>query len=86
MKIDLYDLTYGVYKLVKGSKTGKIRYHGLYKKVTEYAKEHYENAKLSDLIKTNSGWSCIINDNKKSVVLYITKKADGEYSMWEKEI
>lgn len=86
MKIDFFDIASGAYRLIKNSKTGKLRYHSLYKKVTEYAELHYENATCSDLIKTENGWSCIVSASGKSVVLYISQTPGGELEFWEKQI
>lgn len=86
MKFDIYDLTFSAYNVIKKSKVGKVRYPAVYKKVTEYVKTHYENANLSDLMKTESGWSCVASSKEKSVVIYITENTPGKYSIWEKQI
>ena len=86
MKIDFYDVASSAYRLIKNSKTGRMRNLSLYKKVTEYVSIHYEDATCSDLIKTENGWSCIVNMRGKSVVLYISQTTGGETRIWEKEI
>ncbi|MBE7016445.1 MAG: hypothetical protein E7417_06505 [Ruminococcaceae bacterium] len=87
MKKDLlYNLASGVMGYIKKEDTGKIVYPVVYKKVREYIAINHNNARCSDILKTESGWSCIIMEDDKKTALYISKTENGKFSFWEKEI
>lgn len=74
------------YRFYKGKGIfNKIRYKNQHDAVSNYVETHYPNAFYSDIVEADNGWSCIINDRGRKILLYITKTDDGTFIFWEKE-
>ena len=74
------------YRFYKGKGIfNKIRYKEQHDAVINYMETHYPNAFYSDIIEAENGWSCIITDGARRIVLYMTKTEDGTFVFWEKE-
>ena len=76
----------GAYRFYKGKGMfNKVRFHEQHNAVSDYLDGHYPNAFYSDIVPTDDGWSCIVNNRGRRFVLYLTKSDDGVYVFWEKE-
>lgn len=74
------------YRFYKGKGIfNKIRYKAQHEAVSNYMETHYPNAFYSDIIEAENGWSCIITDKNRRILLYMTKTDDGTFIFWEKE-
>ena len=75
-----------VYRFYKGRGIfNKIRYKKQHEAVSNYMETHYPDAFYSDIVETADGWSCIITDKNRKVMLYMTKTDSGTFIFWEKE-
>lgn len=78
---------FGVYNLYKGNGVfNKVRFSEQHDAVAKYMQTHYPGCTYSDIVKTEDGWSCVINTYRKSTVLYMTKTPDGKFVFWETEV
>ena len=74
------------YRFYKGKGIfNKVRYKAQHEAVSNYMETHYPNAFYSDIVETENGWSCIITDQNRKIVLYLTKTDDGTFIFWEQE-
>lgn len=78
-------LTLNMYSMAKRGTFSKIQHPSIHKKLSEYIDKNHSGATCSNLLKTESGWSCIVRHNRQSFVLFINKEG-GTYSFWEKQI
>jgi len=75
------------YRFYKGKGIfNKFRYKKQHEAVSNYLETHYPNAFYSDIVETDDGWSCILNDSGKKVMLYMTKTDNNTFIFWEKQI
>ena len=82
---DFFDIAVRVVSKASKGELGKLRYKRIYAKALEYIDREHKGATCSYPVKTKDGWSCIITNNGKNTVLYITEQKD-QVSFWEKEI
>ena len=74
------------YRFYKGKGIfNKIRYKEQHEALGNYLDTHYPNAFYSDIVEADGGWSCIVNDNGRRIVVYMIKTEDGVYLFSEKE-
>ncbi len=73
------------YRFYKGKGIfNKVRYKKQHEAISNYLETHYPNAFYSDIIETENGWSCIINNMGQKTVLCLTKTEDDTFVFWEK--
>ncbi|MBR6392010.1 MAG: hypothetical protein IKS12_01880 [Eubacterium sp.] len=73
------------YRCYKGQGIfNKVRYKAQHEAVSNYVETHYPNAFYSDIIEADNGWSCIVTDGGRKIVLYLTKTDSGTFIFWEK--
>ena len=74
------------YRFYKGKGIfNKLRYKSQHEALGNYLETHYPNAYYSDIIETDGGWSCVVTDNGRRFVIYMTKTEDGVFLFSEKE-
>ncbi|MBR4720207.1 MAG: hypothetical protein IK057_00435 [Clostridia bacterium] len=74
------------YRFYKGKGIfNKLRYKQQHEAVSNYLETHYPNALYSDIIEVDSGWSCVVTDGGRKIMLYFTRAEDGTFIFWEKE-
>lgn len=82
---DFFDIAVSLVSKASKGELGKLRYKKIYAKALEYIDKEHKGATCSYPVKTKDGWSCIMSENGKNTVLYITEQK-GQVSFWEKEI
>lgn len=74
------------YRFYKGKGIfNKIRFKSQHDALSNYLETHYPDAFYSDIVEADGGWSCVVNDNGRKIVIYMTKTEDGVYLFSEKE-
>ena len=74
------------YRYYKGKGIfNKLRFKDQHDALSHYLETHYPDATCSDIVEANGGWSCIIKDEDREIVIYITKTDEGVYLFSEKE-
>lgn len=77
----------GAYHFIKGNGIfNKPRFYYQHKAVEKYLSSNHENANVGEIVKTKSGWSCIVNDNSYQFVLNISRTDDGTYIFSEEPV
>ena len=75
------------YRFYKGKGIfNKIRFKSQHEAIGNYVGTHYPNAFYSDVVETDDGWSCVINNNGTKIMLNMTKANDGTVVFWEKSM
>jgi len=75
------------YRFYKGRGIfNKARYKKQHDAVSNYLETHYPNAFYSDIVETEDGWSCVVNNGGNKIMLYITKTENDTFIFWEKQI
>jgi len=85
-KIDIYDITAGVFSAIKGGVLDKMWYADVYREMDEYLARNHKDAKCPKLVKTKEGWSGVFSDNSENYLLYIEKTENGNLTFWEKKM
>lgn len=76
-----------VYRLYKGKGIfNKLRYKQQHEAVSNYMETHHPGAFYSDISETGSGWTCVINEKNRRIMLCLSRTPDGVFVFWEKEI
>lgn len=76
-----------VYRLYKGKGIfNKLRYKQQHEAVSNYMETHHPGVFYSDISETGSGWTCVINEKNRRIMLYLSRTPDGVFVFWEKEI
>lgn len=74
------------YRFYKGKGIfNKLRYKQQHDALCHYLETHYPNAFYSDIVEADEGWSCIVTDGNRKIVVYMTKTDGGTFVFWEKE-
>lgn len=77
----------GAYRFYKGKGVfNKVRFKEQHQAVSDYLENHLPGAFYSEITHTDDGWSCVVNNQGKQFVLYMTKSPDGVFVFWEKEV
>lgn len=79
-------ITEGVLSVLGKGSYGKLLHNGIYKKITEYVTSQHKGAVCSNIVKTKDGWSAVITCDGRNILLYITRKDNGDLDFWEKDI
>lgn len=75
------------YKAIKGEGIfNKPRFYRQHEAVKKYLSSNHPNAKTGDIIKTEDGWSCIVNVGNRNFLLYITQSNNKEFIFSEKTL
>lgn len=75
------------YRFYKGKGIfNKIRYKRQHEAISKYLETHYPYAFYSDVAEVDTGWSCIVTNGNKKVMLYLTEAENNTFVFWEKEI
>jgi hypothetical protein len=74
------------YRVYKGKGIfNKLRFKQQHEALCNYLETHYPDAFYSDIVEAEDGWSCIITDKERRIVIYMTKTDGGTFVFWEKE-
>lgn len=74
------------YRFYKGKGIfNKLRYKEQHDALCNYLETHYPNAFYSDIVEAEDGWSCIVTDGERRIVVYMTKTECGTFVFWEKQ-
>ena len=74
------------YRFYKGKGIfNKIRFKAQYEALAGYLETHHPNAICSNIVESNGGWSCIVNDDDREFVIYMTKTIGGVFLFSEKD-
>lgn len=74
------------YRFYKGKGIfNKLRFKQQHEALCNYLETHYPDAFYSDIVEAEDGWSCIITDGDRRIVIYMTKTDGGTFVFWEKE-
>lgn len=77
----------GAYHFIKGNGIfNKPRFYFQHKAVKKYLSSNHANAYVGEIVKTKSGWTCVVNDNSYRFVLNISQTNDGTYIFSEEKI
>lgn len=75
------------YRFYKGKGIfNKLRYKKEHNAVSNYLETHYPDAFYSDIVMTDDGYTCVINNYNKKIMLHFAKTEDNNFVFWEKEI
>ena len=75
-----------VYHFYKGKGIfNKFRYKEQHEALCHYLETHYPDAFYSDIVEAEGGWSCIVTDGGRQIVIYMTKTDNETFVFWEKE-
>lgn len=62
------------------------RFYKEHKALKNYLKTYHPDSNTGDIVKTKTGWSCIINSRNKQILLNIEKTNDGNYVFSETDM
>lgn len=75
------------YKFTKGDGIfNKPRFYSQHKAVSSYLSTYHSDAQAGKILKTDSGWHCIVKTHQKDFVLNIHKTDDGMYLFSETDL
>lgn len=75
------------YRMYKGKGIfNKIRFKRQHEAVSNYIGTHYPGAFYSDISEAGGGWSCMIKNGNKNIMLYLSETPGGVFVFWEKEL
>lgn len=86
LPIFLSFVAWEAYRYYKGKGIfNKLRFKDQHEALGNYLETHYPDATCSDIVEAHGGWSCIIQDDGREIVIYMTKTDEGVYLFSEKE-
>lgn len=75
------------YGFIKGKGIFNLpRFYNQHKEIKKYVETYYPNGNFGDILKTKTGWCCIINNNNKQILLNLEKTDDGNYVFSETDM